>query len=729
NSKNELVSDLGNSEFLNEKASNSWTTRPESLQYYFVTILVSDNSINLTSSTLIVLELTGKACNDGIDNDGDGWIDYLEDPGCVNAEDDDESNPNTEFECSDGIDNDGDGLTDGYDPDCIFWFDNNETKTLPQCSDGIDNDDDGLIDYPDDPGCDSLLDDDERDGILLSECEDPNNEQFYLYSNNTEINIEIFDGLRGKSFNVTRVSDGKVLRKSFIDERLYIDPSWQLNISYNIVEKCGGVDISYSVENPSSNSQDILVPRFQIEGIVQKTQGNVNYLHTRDYGNLVTFNSSNSTPNRIYPFDYSPVMVLEDGDFAVGSALHYPYLDYKHGVRMRFRIGVNEKNGTWKHEYWQFLNETYRIRDASPSKLKPGETRNYTISLRFSESRNWIVTLYPYKQYFKSLYGANSNISKNLEPVRGVFLVNTHLRWSIFNPRAYQNAFKLNDTGWGYFLNEHVFRGSAEKGFIDRSKELGYKRTMIWVPSGYYTVTGLNFPPQFMDFLPHLEETKGNFSRFETENLALGLWWGRATQIPKNLNPEGWEPTSLESARYNNQDHIDFMNGQLRKATDLGVKDVGLDAFVYMFPSDRYNWIDDMKSVAPGVTFVHEGAGPDFMHSKMANFYWPKMHVNISQPDLLSRYLNSKVKTNGEIQDQEIWVYEQLPSRASFDLLQNWTKWGYTAVTNGRVSDIDISNLDFTIVQCFDGIDNDGDGKIDFPYDLGCDSAADDSES
>ncbi|MCH7568729.1 MAG: hypothetical protein IIA87_04885, partial [Nanoarchaeota archaeon] len=172
NSKNELVSDLGNSEFLNEKASNSWTTRPESLQYYFVTILVSDDSINLVSSTLVVLELTGKACNDGIDNDGDGWIDYLEDPGCGNAEDDDESNPNTEFECSDGIDNDGDGLTDGYDPDCIFWFDNNETKTLPQCSDGIDNDDDGLIDYPDDPGCDSLLDDDERDEILLSECED-----------------------------------------------------------------------------------------------------------------------------------------------------------------------------------------------------------------------------------------------------------------------------------------------------------------------------------------------------------------------------------------------------------------------------------------------------------------------------------------------------------------------------------------------------------------------------
>jgi len=35
---------------------------------------------------------------------------------------------------------------------------------LPQCSDGIDNDGDGLIDHPDDPGCDSALDDDESNG-------------------------------------------------------------------------------------------------------------------------------------------------------------------------------------------------------------------------------------------------------------------------------------------------------------------------------------------------------------------------------------------------------------------------------------------------------------------------------------------------------------------------------------------------------------------------------------
>jgi large repetitive protein len=62
-------------------------------------------------------------CSDGVDNDGDGLIDYPNDPGCLTPEDNDESD-----DCPDG-------------PGC------------PACGDGIDNDGDGLIDYPDDPGC------------------------------------------------------------------------------------------------------------------------------------------------------------------------------------------------------------------------------------------------------------------------------------------------------------------------------------------------------------------------------------------------------------------------------------------------------------------------------------------------------------------------------------------------------------------------------------------------
>lgn len=69
------------------------------------------------------------------------------------------------FECNDGIDNDADGLIDfPNDPGCTEASDDDETD--PQCVDGIDNDGDGLTDFPDDPGCDDANDNDETNAVL-----------------------------------------------------------------------------------------------------------------------------------------------------------------------------------------------------------------------------------------------------------------------------------------------------------------------------------------------------------------------------------------------------------------------------------------------------------------------------------------------------------------------------------------------------------------------------------
>lgn len=65
------------------------------------------------------------SCEDGIDNDGDGHIDYPADTGCSSLTDTDETDP-------------------------------------AQCQDGIDNNGNGLIDYPDDPACSSAGDFDEE---------------------------------------------------------------------------------------------------------------------------------------------------------------------------------------------------------------------------------------------------------------------------------------------------------------------------------------------------------------------------------------------------------------------------------------------------------------------------------------------------------------------------------------------------------------------------------------
>jgi outer membrane protein assembly factor BamB len=114
-------------------------------------------------------------CDDGLDNDGDGYVDYPADPVCRDAASTSEAS-----ECQDGINNDPeqDALIDfdgglsvlGYvatdpDPECtgLAWLDR---EGLRFCQNGLDDDGDGLADYPDDPGCDSADDLSERSPSL-----------------------------------------------------------------------------------------------------------------------------------------------------------------------------------------------------------------------------------------------------------------------------------------------------------------------------------------------------------------------------------------------------------------------------------------------------------------------------------------------------------------------------------------------------------------------------------
>jgi hypothetical protein len=126
-------------------------------------------SKTLSIATIVLLAISAcrdatgpsiRECRDGIDNDGNGLIDYPIDPGCSAPDDDRELTP----ECRDGIDNDGDGLVDfPVDPGCADSNDNGELT--PECNDGIDNDGDGLVDYPADPECSRGGDNSEEDNL------------------------------------------------------------------------------------------------------------------------------------------------------------------------------------------------------------------------------------------------------------------------------------------------------------------------------------------------------------------------------------------------------------------------------------------------------------------------------------------------------------------------------------------------------------------------------------
>ncbi len=109
------------------------------------------NSINNVAGTNFYVPLPpNPECSDNVDNDGDNLIDYLSDLGCLDSNDNDESN------CGDSVCESTAGET---------WQTCSLDCPAPQCSDGIDNDLDGKIDYPVDPGCSDINDNNETDVI------------------------------------------------------------------------------------------------------------------------------------------------------------------------------------------------------------------------------------------------------------------------------------------------------------------------------------------------------------------------------------------------------------------------------------------------------------------------------------------------------------------------------------------------------------------------------------
>ena len=103
-------------------------------------------AVDLASYRDQIIATVRPECSDEVDNDGDGLVDFPDEPGCKSPDDLSEA-----ADCADGIDNDGDGLVDyGADPGCRNrrdWASEN-----PECNDGVDNDGDGLIDLAD-PQC------------------------------------------------------------------------------------------------------------------------------------------------------------------------------------------------------------------------------------------------------------------------------------------------------------------------------------------------------------------------------------------------------------------------------------------------------------------------------------------------------------------------------------------------------------------------------------------------
>ena len=120
-------------EALDGVAANTLTLSPAPVGTYSVFV---DSASGVGGGfTLRASEIPLAQCLNERDDDGDGLVDFPEDPGCAQPDDREEQDPDVAPVCADGLDNDGDGLTDWpLDPGCIAAASPDETD---QCGAGV----------------------------------------------------------------------------------------------------------------------------------------------------------------------------------------------------------------------------------------------------------------------------------------------------------------------------------------------------------------------------------------------------------------------------------------------------------------------------------------------------------------------------------------------------------------------------------------------------------------
>jgi len=407
-----------------------------------------------------------------------------------------------------------------------------------------------------------------------------------------------------------------------------------------------------------------------------------------------------------------------------------------------------DASGRWGHVY---------VPDSRSQQVPAGESWQVTLSLRFAAPHAWLYTLAPYKAHFEDQFGDQRDIvPRDPRPISGIILSygtvahenyqNCAQDGGCADPVDEQTMIANNLRGYNYYirLDQYGLDGLQPGDpqfvttYIQRLQDGGYHRNMLWViggqfwkcPSnqdtGYNCLT--NIPHQFMSDLPdNVENTLSALDKFEQNGIDLGFWWGRAGQVPV---PWQWNPDYMTPLDVNNPNHVNPTDHELDLAVQRGADAIGLDAYANIPPASQLPWLAHLKSEAPNVDFWTEGSTMDYLHIKASTFLQPENQWTagdladklIAQPDLLAAYLNPNAEVIAYI------GHDYDPS-----YIQNLMQWGYTPliVADPNIYDkplLDVTGLDDTLVACFDGIDNDGDGRTDFPEDEGCTSAAGTSE-
>jgi hypothetical protein len=414
-----------------------------------------------------------------------------------------------------------------------------------------------------------------------------------------------------------------------------------------------GFDIVYTISNPASHG--LAMPALQVDGFVLDSA--IAYLNHR-YGCTFEPMISNArglavAPRTPYPEElYAPVIVVRDDRLAVGLSLRFPLLEYRHQVETQV---VREAGA-----------DTVTARFWLMGELAPGDTRTYTLSVRFGLPEEWIHTLAPYRDHFRSLYGT-VRYGQDLRPVFGTWMSQGEFI-SAQNPRGMLDD-RPDLNGWTAVIDR----------VLTHARENGFQRVMIWKPSGLYRIhQHNNFPPQMMSSWPGpMVQTASEWLRFAQAGIDLSFWWGRAAQYA-----DRWDDDRLDAFDPANPIQRAGMLAEWNLAVARGATGVGLDAFSFMPPWKAIPWIATLRTLLPQASIVAEPTCCDLLHVHAPMFVQSR---HLPEPHLLADYL---------VPGREFWANLQNhpadPDHASLGRAIELVRWGMTVC----VRELTVSALD-----------------------------------
>lgn len=297
----------------------------------------------------------------------------------------------------------------------------------------------------------------------------------------------------------------------------------------------------------------------------------------------------------LQPFS-SPVRVLKADGYYYGASIQYPMLEYGHSVGMQLGMpgGLYNSTGSNWHIEFQLLNAS----------VAPGERKSYTVSFRMMRessvrpnSNDWLRVVTPYRDYFHRTYGAALRYVPDKRPIGAM-------------EAASVGDISLPNNSHGFIcyggICPHIAGWEAYQNIYQYYRDRGYMRTMLWVPSGLFNVhRDLNYPFQFTTGMPNFSNAVTTFNQIAPSQ-SIGLWWGN-TAILMN----GWDSGVTAPFDPFLSSHATRGFEEFDKALELGAKEIGLDAYIYL-PGRGIPWIEMMRERAGApIRFTEEGISAD----------------------------------------------------------------------------------------------------------------------